>query len=107
LGELTISTDRDVSHREPILRTELHRPPVTGGFVSRRRLHEELGKGAVLIVSMVFPNPGMAQEAQVDRTELPVKGPWHPRITTLDSCDAIAPSPFEVRAPGGARQQWN
>ena len=80
---------------------------MTGGFVSRSRLHEELGKGAVLIVSLVFPNPGMAQEAQVDRTELPVKGPWHPPITTLDACDAIAPSPFEVRAPGGARKQWN
>lgn len=86
---------------------KLHRPPVTGGFVSRSRLPGELGKGAVLIVSLVVPIPGAVQEAQVDRTELPVKGPWYPPITTLDARDAKTPSPFEVRAPDGARQQWN
>jgi len=62
---------------------------------------------AVLIVSPVVPNPGMTQEAQVDRTELPIKGPWYPPITTLDARDAKTPSPFEVRVPDGARQQWN
>ena len=45
----------------------------------------------------------MAQEkAQVDRTELPVKGPWYPPITTLDARDAKAPPVFEVEAPKGA-----
>ena len=44
----------------------------------------------------------MAQEAQVDRTELPIKGPWYPHITTLDARDAKAPPVFEVKAPKGA-----
>ena len=43
-----------------------------------------------------------AQEAQVDRTELPIKGPWYPPITTLDARDAKAPPVFEVKAPKDA-----
>ncbi len=47
-----------------------------------------------------------AQEAQVkagiDRTELPVKAPWYPPITTLDARDAKAPPVFEVKPPKGA-----
>ena len=44
-----------------------------------------------------------AQEtAQVDRTELPLKGPWYPPITTLDARDAKAPPVFEVKAPKDA-----
>ena len=45
---------------------------------------------------------GIAQEAQVDRTELPVKGPWYPPITTLDARDAKAPPVFQVKAPKDA-----
>ena len=41
-------------------------------------------------------------KAQVDRTELPIKGPWYPPITTLDARDAKAPPFFEVRAPEDA-----
>ncbi|MCW8984402.1 MAG: hypothetical protein OQK55_03600, partial [Thermoanaerobaculales bacterium] len=41
-------------------------------------------------------------KAQVDRTELPIKGPWYPPITTLDARDATAPPIFEVRAPEDA-----
>jgi len=41
-------------------------------------------------------------KAQVDRTELPIKGPWYPPITTLDARDATAPPFFEVRAPEDA-----
>jgi arylsulfatase A-like enzyme len=43
-----------------------------------------------------------AIEAQVDRTELPIKGPWYPPITTLDARDATAPPFFEVTAPENA-----
>lgn len=43
-----------------------------------------------------------APKAQVDRTELPIKGPWYPPITTLDARDAKAPPVFEVKAPKGA-----
>ncbi len=43
-----------------------------------------------------------AQEAAVDRTELPVKAPWYPPITTLDARDAQAPPFFEVKAPENA-----
>jgi arylsulfatase len=43
-----------------------------------------------------------AQQGEVDRTELPVKAPWYPPITTLDARDATAPPVFEVEAPEGA-----
>ena len=43
-----------------------------------------------------------AVKAQVDRTELPIKGPWYPPITTLDARDATAPPIFEVKPPKGA-----
>ena len=43
-----------------------------------------------------------APQAGVDRTELPVKGPWYPPITTLDARDAKAPPVFEVTAPKDA-----
>ncbi len=43
-----------------------------------------------------------AVKAGVDRTELPIKGPWYPPITTLDARDAKAPPVFEVRAPEDA-----
>ena len=42
------------------------------------------------------------EEAQVDRTVLPVSGPWYPPIETLDARDAKAPPVFEVKAPKGA-----
>jgi len=43
-----------------------------------------------------------AVKAQVDRTVLPIKGPWYPPITTLDARDAKAPPVFEVTAPENA-----
>ena len=43
-----------------------------------------------------------AVKAGVDRTELPIKGPWYPPITTLDARDAKAPPVFEVKAPEDA-----
>jgi arylsulfatase len=49
-----------------------------------------------------LPVTTLAQEAQVDRTELPIKAPWYPPITTLDARDAKAPPVFEVKAPEGA-----
>jgi len=55
-----------------------------------------------LLVSWSAQQAAVAQEAQVDRTELPVKGPWYPPITTLDARDAKAPPVFEVRAPKDA-----
>lgn len=33
----------------------------------------------LLLIALCLPFTGMAQEAQVDRTELPIKGPWYPR----------------------------
>jgi hypothetical protein len=56
----------------------------------------------VLLIALGIPLTGLAQEAQVDRTELPIKGPWYPPITTLDARDAKAPPFFEVRAPKDA-----
>ena len=46
----------------------------------------------------------VAQEVAqaVDRTELPLKAPWYPPITTLDARDAKAPPVFEVKAPKDA-----
>ena len=43
-----------------------------------------------------------AQKAEIDRTALPIQGPWYPPITTLDPRDAKAPPVFEVEAPKGA-----
>ncbi len=56
----------------------------------------------VLILAMLLPMAAWAQKAEIDRTELPVKGPWYPPITTLDARDAKAPPVFEVTAPEGA-----
>jgi arylsulfatase len=44
----------------------------------------------------------MATAQEVDRTELPIKAPWYPPITTLDARDAKAPPVFEVKAPKDA-----
>ena len=41
---------------------------------------------------------GEAVKATVDRTELPIKKPWYPPITTLDARDVTAPPVFEVNA---------
>ena len=61
---------------------------------------------AFLFVLLCLPIAGMATDepvkAQVDRTELPIKGPWYPPITTLDARDAKAPPMFEVKAPKDA-----
>ncbi len=43
-----------------------------------------------------------AVEPGVDRTVLPISGPWYPPITTLDARDAVAPPVFEVKAPKDA-----
>ncbi len=59
-----------------------------------------------LVAIITLGGPGTtvatAQEAQADRTQLPVKEPWYPPITTLDARDAKAPPVFEVKAPEGA-----
>ena len=56
----------------------------------------------VLLFAMLLPVAAWAAQAGVDRTELPVKGPWYPPITTLDARDAKAPPVFEVKAPKDA-----
>ena len=61
---------------------------VTAGFGATMATAEEAKAAAV--------------KAQVDRTELPIKGPWYPPITTLDARDAKAPPFFEVTAPEDA-----
>lgn len=57
---------------------------------------------ALLAVALCLPLAGLALETDVDRTELPIKGPWYPPITTLDARDAKAPPVFEVKAPKDA-----
>lgn len=57
---------------------------------------------ALLMTQSLCAEVGLAQGAEVDRTELPIKGPWYPPITTLDARDAKAPPVFQVTAPKGA-----
>jgi len=56
----------------------------------------------ILVATSLSGAMAMAQQPQVDRTELPVKGPWYPPITTLDARDAKAPPVFDVKAPKNA-----
>jgi arylsulfatase len=56
---------------------------------------------AVALVG-ICPAAEPAPQAEVDRTELPIKGPWYPPITTLDARDAKAPPVFQVTAPKDA-----
>ncbi len=56
----------------------------------------------LLLFATLLPAATWAQKAEVDRTELPIKGPWYPPITTLDARDAKAPPVFEVKAPKDA-----
>ncbi len=65
-------------------------------------MKKTVGCVVVFLVLMGLPLVGAAQEAQVDRTELPIKAPWYPPITTLDARDAKAPPVFEVTAPKDA-----
>jgi arylsulfatase A-like enzyme len=44
----------------------------------------------------------VAQDAQIDRTTLPIQEPEHKPITELDARDAKAPPRFEVKAPKDA-----
>ena len=57
-------------------------------------------KMLLLLVMGSLTTGVLAQE--VDRTELPIKGPWYPPIKTLDARDAEAPPVFEVKAPKDA-----
>ncbi len=50
----------------------------------------------------ILSSSALSQEAQVDRTVLPIKEPWYPPITTLDAREAKAPPVFEVKAPEDA-----
>ena len=43
-----------------------------------------------------------AQQAQIDRTKLPIQAPVRPAITELDARKATAPPPFKIEAPKGA-----
>lgn len=56
-----------------------------------------------MLFALLFPLLVSAQTAaEVDRTELPIKAPWYPPITTLDARDATAPPVFAVEAPKDA-----
>jgi len=64
------------------------------------RTRPMLAAGVAVVAALGLGVAGVvAQEAQVDRTVLPIKGPWYPPITTLDARDAKAPPVFEVEAP--------
>lgn len=59
----------------------------------------------ILSISCLVANPpAWSQEPKpgMDRTELPIKRPWYPPITTLDARDATPPPMFRVAAPKGA-----
>ena len=66
------------------------------------------GKGVVGLMALAValagtrPTAAQVQQAGVDRTELPIKRPWYPPITTLDARDATAPPLFRVQAPKDA-----
>ena len=53
---------------------------------------------AALLVAPSAQSPGQ----DIDRTELPIRPPWHAPITTLDARDATAPPSFRVEAPEDA-----
>lgn len=60
-----------------------------------------------LLIAGLWASVGSAAEAasvkaDADRTELPIKAPWYPPITTLDARDAKAPPVFAVKAPKDA-----
>ena len=60
-----------------------------------------------LLFAGLWASVGSAAEAasvkaDADRTELPIKAPWYPPITTLDARDAKAPPVFAVKAPKDA-----
>jgi arylsulfatase len=55
---------------------------------------------AGLILLLLFPLSVLAQD--VDRTVLPIKGPWYPPIDIMDARDAKAPPLFQVTAPKDA-----
>ena len=68
-----------------------------------------IARTTALLVALALTSTTFAQEdkasapkAQVDRTVLPIKGPWYPPIKTVDARDAKAPPIFEVKAPKGA-----
>jgi arylsulfatase A-like enzyme len=59
----------------------------------------------LLLSTLCLPAAIAADEpvqAGVDRTELPIKAPWYPPISTLDARDAKAPPIFAVKAPKDA-----
>ena len=75
------------------------------------RLRNLLTHTAALLIWSAGTTTGFAQDAQddkaapaalSDRTELPIKAPWYPPITTLDARDATPPPVFEVKAPKDA-----
>ena len=62
-----------------------------------------LRSSAIILAACLLSCHAFAQQtAELDRTELPVKAPYSPPITTLDARDAKAPPVFEVKAPKDA-----
>ena len=55
---------------------------------------------ATLLLMLCMSHTTVAQDAQVDRRELPVKGPWYPAITTMDAAIPRNPSSDPMRAAG-------
>ena len=55
----------DQPHDHPILRTKLHRPPVTGDFVYRSRLHEHIGLGLETPLTLVSAPAGYGKSTLV------------------------------------------
>jgi len=55
-----------------------------------------------LLFATLFASGAWAQQAQYDRTVLPMKHPWSPPSKILDARDAKAPPRWQVKAPKGA-----
>jgi len=80
----------------------MSKPKIQKGDINMKKLLKSSCLIYVLLIAILLPLAARAAQAEVDRTELPVKGPWSPPITTLDARDAKAPPVFEVKAPKDA-----
>ena len=61
----------------PLLRTKLHRPPVTADLVRRERLHERLNRGLDLSVTLVSAPAGYGKSMLVSHSTQTLTIPAH------------------------------
>ena len=68
----------DQPRQGPILRTKLHRPPVTAGAVRRTRLHEQMNLGLKTPLTLVAAPAGYGKSTLVSHwsESLGLPGAW-------------------------------